>query len=193
MEMISWAFLKEVLVIIKEFFVWGYKKKKTLKEDLESSEKIIRILQNIEVDYDADRVLVYQFHNGEYFYTGHSIDKMSNTHEVVSKGVSREQINSASIFTSPFRNMLRDLLTYPVVVYSNVDDIEDYNSKVFFLERGVQSVVMTLLRDRSDRPVGMLCVEFVKDIEPGVLSDDKTIVQAGRSIYELLVYGRIKR
>lgn len=189
----SLSFFKELLVILKEIFVWGYKKKKTLKEDLESAEKIMRILHAIEEDYEADRVLVYQFHNGEYFYTGHSIDKMSNTHEVVSKGVSREQVNSSSIFTSPFRSMLRDLLDQNVVVYSDVDLIEDYNSKVFFLERGVQSVVMTLLRDRSDRPVGMLCVEFVKNVEPGVLSNDRHIVQAGQSIYELLVYGRIKK
>lgn len=188
-----WDLIKEVFITIKQLVVWGYKRKKTLKEDLESSEKIIKVLGQILSDFDADRSLVFQFHNGEYFYTGHSIDKMSNTHEVVSKGVSREQINSSNIFTSPFRGMMRDLLNEDVVVYSDVEGMDDYNTKVFFSERGAQSVAMTLLRDKVDRPVGMLCLEFVKDHEPGILSDDRHIVQAGSSIYDLLVYGRIKQ
>lgn len=188
-----WSFFKEVFLAIKELIMWGYKKKKTLKEDLEASEKISRILNELISDYGCDRALVFQFHNGEYFYTGHSIDKMSNTHESVSKGVSREQINSINIFTSPYRNMMRHLLNDDVVVYSKVEDIEDFNTRVFFFDRGANSVVMTLMRDRSDRAVGILCMEYVKGFEPGILSNDSSIVQAGQSVYDLLVYGRIKQ
>lgn len=187
-----WALLKEVFVALKELVVWGYNKKKTLKEDLDSSDKVNLVLTSVIEDYSADRALVFQFHNGEYFYTGHSIDKMSNTHEVVSKGVSKEHLNSLSIFTSPFRNMMRRLLNEDVVVYSNIDLTEDYNTKVFFSERGAKSVVMTLLRDKVSRPVGILCMEFVKEYEPGIVSTDSRIVQAGQSIYDLLVYGKTK-
>lgn len=188
-----WSFFKEVFIAIKELVMWGYKKKKTLKEDLEASEKISLLLNTMINEYHCDRALVFQFHNGEYFYTGHSIDKMSNTHEVVSKGVSREQINSINIFTSPYRNMMRNLLNDNVVVYTNVEEVEDFNTRIFFSERGANSVVMTLMRDRSDRPVGILCMEYVKGAEPGILSDDPSIVQAGQSVYDLLVYGRIKK
>jgi hypothetical protein len=188
-----WSFFKEIFIAIKELVVWGYKKKKTLKEDLEASEKISLLLNKLIEDHSSDRALIFQFHNGEYFYTGHSIDKMSNTHECVSKGVSREQIYSSNIFTSPYRNMMRDLLNNNIVVYTNTDDIEDFNTRVFFSERGAKSVVMTLMRDKSDRPVGILCMEFVKGVEPGISSEDRHIAQAGQSVYDLLVYGRIKK
>lgn len=187
-----WGLIKEALVVLKDIFLWWRKKKKTLKEDLDSSEKISLILANMLEEFEADRATVFQFHNGEYFYTGHSIDKMSNTHEVVTKGVSKEQMFSSGIFTSPFRSFMRDLLSSPVIVYSDVESVECFNTKTFFIERGAKSVIASLLRDGSDRPVGFIGFEYVKRHEPGISKENKSIVQAARSVYDLLVYGRTR-
>lgn len=187
-----WGFLKEIFVALKDIFMWWKNKKKTLAEDLETSEKVNLILSNMLEEFQADRATVFQFHNGEYFYTGHSIDKMSNTHEVVTKGISKEQLFSSNIYTSPFRNLMRDLLSSPVVVYSDSENIDCFNTKTFFMERGARSVVMSLLRDGSDRPVGFIGFEYVKGYEPGITRENKSIVQAARSVYDLLVYGRTR-
>lgn len=188
------GFLKELVVSVRQFVVWMWerKRKKSLKEDLDSSEKIISLLDILREDTNADRALVYQFHNGEYFYTGHSIDKMSNTHESVSKGISREQVHSSGIFTAPYRNMMRGLLSNEVFGYDDVEEIEDYNTKIFLMERGVNSVIMSLLRDKGDRPVGLVSLEFVKDSMYDEDVNEKSILSASKSIYDLLIYGRIK-
>jgi hypothetical protein len=187
-----WGFLKEVLAIIRSLVNWFYKRKKTLREDLDASTKIIYILDKLIDDSNADRSTVYQFHNGDYFYTGHSIDKMSCTHEQVEPGISREQLGSQGIFTSSYRALMFDLLNKEVLIYKNVEEIEDYNTRIYFSRRGASSVVLTLLRDMTTKPVGIVGLEFVRSHFEEASINKRSIVQAAVSILELLVYGRIK-
>ena len=85
---------------------------------------------------------------------------------------------------------MRNLLSKEVVEYNIVELLEDYNTRLYFLGRGASSVVMTLLRDRNDRPVGIVMLEFIKTSFSDSEINEKSIIQASKSIFNLLVYGR---
>lgn len=62
--------------------------KKTVGSSVSDSLSIKLLLAEIRSYYDADRVKLYQFHNGEFYTSGGSIQKLSLTHFVMARGVS---------------------------------------------------------------------------------------------------------
>lgn len=187
-----WGFFKEIVTLIKEVFVWFVKKKKTIKEEIETAEKVNRVLDKLLQDTDGDRAYVFQFHNGDYFYTGNSIDKMTNTHEVTAKGISREQISSMSLMVAPYRSIVSGMLLSDIHAIEDVDNEPSYNTKTFFVDRGAKSVYLCVMYDHSKRPVGFIGIDFVKDKSTLNVYGKALLKQAAIATYELLVYGRIK-
>src|SRR3989304_4502904 len=98
--------VKEFLLVFFDLFKFLRKKKKTLKETIEIGNKVDSVLEQLLEDTSADRAYVFQFHNGDYFYSGLSIDKMTNTHEKVSQGISYEQLKYRDVATVPFRYLI---------------------------------------------------------------------------------------
>jgi hypothetical protein len=57
----------------------------------------------------ADRAQIIQFHNGEYFIDGISMQKLSLTHESVSNGISSEAQSKTGILISHFAPLMEKL------------------------------------------------------------------------------------
>lgn len=49
--------------------------------------RIVSTMQEMRGLIDADRVMLYQFHNGDYYASGESAQKISMTHYVLNRGV----------------------------------------------------------------------------------------------------------
>lgn len=188
-----WDFLKEILLTIKQLISWIKRKKKTIKEDIEIAEKVYLVLSRVLQDTGADRAFVFQFHNGDYFYTGNSIDKMTNTHEVALPGISREQVNCTNVMVAPYRSIVSSLISKDIYSVLNIDEAKSYNEKSFLAERGVKSTHMVLMTDSTKKPVGFIGIDFVKD-EADLNAYSKAILkQAAVAVYELLVFGESKK
>lgn len=187
-----WGFFKELLVLLKEVFNWFTKRKKTIREEIEVAEKVNRVLVKLIADTGADRAYVFQFHNGDYFYTGNSIDKMTNTHEVTVKGISREQLSGMGLMVAPYRSIVSGMLKNEIHEIKDIDDEQSYNAKMFFAERGAQSAYLSVLLDQSKKPVGFIGLDFVKGKQDLNVYGKALLKQASVAIYELLVYGMIK-
>jgi len=72
-------------------------KKKSIGSSVMDSLNIKLILAEIRAYYDADRAKLYQFHNGEFYTSGGSIQKLSLTHFVMARGVSVDTENQQNI------------------------------------------------------------------------------------------------
>lgn len=187
-----WSFLKELVSLFKEVFSWFTKKKKTIREEIEAAEKVNKVLIKLIEDTGADRAYVFQFHNGDYFYTGNSIDKMTNTHEVTAKGISREQLSSMGLMVAPYRGIVSGMLNNDIYSIEDIEEDQSYNTKTFFSERGAQSVYLRIMYDTYKKPVGFIGLDFVKNKEELNIYGKALLKQASVAIYELLVYGRTK-
>ena len=68
----------------------------TLARDMKIQDK----LAELRVKIGANRVYIAKFHNGEEFFDGMSIKKISKTHETCYQGVSHEFLSCQNIMTS---------------------------------------------------------------------------------------------
>lgn len=185
-----WDFLKELLVTIRMFFIWLFRRKKHLQEDIVIGNKIERILKKLCEETNADRAYVFQFHNGQYFYTGNSIDKMTNTHEYSVYGISREQLQARDMMTSPFRKFLEKMFEEKIYTISNTMLMDDYNTKMLMAERGTKSLSVFLLRDTHGKALGFIGLDYVRDITDISEYSKNILKQAAEAVYELLLFGR---
>lgn len=188
-----YAFFAEIIKFFREVFIWFTKRKKTIKEELESAEKVNSILETLIEDTGADRAYVFQFHNGDYFYTGNSIDKMTNTHEAVSRGISREQISCMGIMVAPFRYLVSGMLSKDVFEVPSVSDLDQYNTKIFLSERGAKSTYLVIMEDNTKKPVGFIGLDFVKDNKVLNTYEKAVLKNARSSIFDLLMYGKVRK
>lgn len=118
MELIA-AFLSGVVgpvlyLIIEKYYSDKRKSKKDpIRESLKETQEITTILEQIQEEFNADRVWVSQFHNGGNFYpTGKSIQKFSIFYEITKPGISAvAHIFSnipCSLYPKAFDHMLRE-------------------------------------------------------------------------------------
>jgi hypothetical protein len=187
------GFWKEVVVLIKEVFLWLTRKRKTIKDSIEIGNKIDRILEDLRNETGADRAYVFQFHNGSYFYTGNSIDKMTNTHEKVGKGISHEQLKYRDVGTAPFRYLIEQIIKGKVYSCFDVTSINHYNTKLMMLDRGSKSFVLKVMFDALKRPVGFIGIDYVKSKEVINKVVENKVDSASESIYDILVYGKTNK
>ena len=74
----------------RQIYGWLMKKKKpTIDDNMVIDSKIYPILWSVINHYRATRVFIFQFHNGQHFYTGQSIQRMTVSHEVTARGIQK--------------------------------------------------------------------------------------------------------
>lgn len=72
-------------------------------------------IAEVRENYEFDRVIVSQFHNGGKFFNGKSMKKFSATYESVSPGISKIKREYQNLLVSEFPQMFSKLLTDDVV------------------------------------------------------------------------------
>ncbi len=178
------------------FAYWAIKVKKFFKKqiDLVSDKKLnhnshIRdLIIEIRANYDADRVLLYQFHNGDFYASGASYKKASITHQAIKKGVAPMSDITAhlSIPITMITPCLKDLEGKEYCV-SNVHLADDNcYFKYLLLESGVQKCLISLINNNKGISMGIIFICWLNEIEP---AEDllKEIPGYAKSIAEELV------
>lgn len=184
--------LKEFVLLFRELFLYFSKRKRTIQDSIEIGNKVDKILDVLIEDTGADRAYVFQFHNGSYFYTGNSIDKMTNTHEKVVTGVSHEQLKYRDVVTAPFRYFVENIIKNKVYDCGDPDSIPHYNTRLMITDRGVKAFKIVKMADSLNRLVGFVGLDYIKN-EEVPLSANNHLLNAANSIYEILVYGRERK
>jgi hypothetical protein len=129
---------------------------------LKNDELIIRKLESIKEKYNADRVWLAEFHNGEHTYSGKNFQKFSITYEVVNTGVSSEAPNTQALPASIFSIFLKKLNTENFLMVKNTEEEQDVlNLKNFYISRGVKSFASLAIKDIENNFVGILCLDGV--------------------------------
>jgi len=85
-QILSGVLIGVTVFVFSKLKVWL--KKKRVASIVADNVMLKQLLAEIRAYYDADRVELYQFHNGDHFVSGASIQKASLTHLVLARGVS---------------------------------------------------------------------------------------------------------
>jgi hypothetical protein len=127
--------------------------------------KILTKMEHIKEALGADRILVFDFHNGEHFANGRSALRMSASYEVVRYGVERKQNVLQKLPLSILPNLIKELLEKGYFV---VDDFEKFKymqpEYSICASLNMRSLYNYIIKDDNGAPVGFVSIEF-KDIK----------------------------
>ena len=133
-----------------------------LKSHTERNTNVYKVLDYILNNLNADRAYIYEFHNGETYYSGSSQQKFSCSYEVVNEGVSSECNNSQNFRISNFHGMINALISEGFFFVEKISELNDPICKAHFLKQGTQSFYMLPIATLSKKIIGVLVVDYVK-------------------------------
>ena len=152
---------------------WGDKgHQKELEAAAFKNAEIIKVLQGILSDFEADRAYVFEFHNGDYFSSGMPMQKFTCTYEVVSDGVSAECHNPGEYRMSNYNDYISSMIHERDYIVEDVNNMHsDALLKSLLTQKGVKSLYNIPIRTFSGRSIGFIGLDYVKG--PRSLEEDE--------------------
>ena len=172
----DWVRIVEVLLtsvtsIIVALVTAGYfKQMKDKKEKVKSKEKLLEQIQKDEIvhlairevrrRYNADRVYVWQFHNGGTFYTTSPMQKISITYERCSDGLERKADKNQNHLISNFSTYIKDVMDRNMF-YPDISEMYDIGLRSLAQSNGTKSHCAVPIYDKESHLVALLCLDWV--------------------------------
>ena len=172
----DWVKIVEVLItsvtsIVVALVTAGYfKQMRDKKEKIKSKEKLIEQIQRDEIvhlairdvrrRYNADRVYIWQFHNGGSFYTTSPMQRLSITYERCSDGLERKADKNQNHLIANFSSYIKDVMD-GTMFYPDINDIDDIGFRSLSQSSGVKSHCAAPIYDKEQHLVALLCLDWV--------------------------------
>jgi len=132
------------------------------RKTINRNSEIIFALKKLCKDLSADRVYIYEFHNGNYFSTGWPMQKFTCTYEYVRDGISSECENPGEYRISNYNEYIEQMVNNKKFAVTDVANMKDNALlKNLLTTKGVKSMYNFPIMTLSDRTVGFLGVDFV--------------------------------
>lgn len=123
--------------------------------------KILTKMEHVKEALNADRILVFDFHNGEHFANGRSALRMSASYEVTKYGIERKQNKLQKLPLSILPNLIKELLDKGYFVVDDFEKFKDMQpeySICYSLE--MKSLYNYIIKDEKGAPVGFVSIQF---------------------------------
>ncbi len=142
-----------------------YKKRNTVESSTVSGVNIYEALGYIQSQSQCSRAYVFEFHNGEHFFSGRGQQKFSCTYEFVKAGVSAEALNSQNHRISNFNQYIHELVKSGGFKYLDITKIEDNPFKEMLKSKGVTSIYNVPIKTLNGKIIGILGIEYTSSID----------------------------
>ncbi len=151
-----------VLSATKKWFQKGkIKREASIEHNIEIQASIEAFLFELREQTEADRAVLYQFHNGIVTTGFLHLCKFSCTNESVREGISREKDHLQNLKIEDFLFRLQLLCTNSLVVEDDVQNMSECGFKQIMLNKGVNSFAMHVVKNKWDQHVAILGIEWV--------------------------------
>ena len=120
-------------------------------------------LAELRVLYGAERVLLFQLHNGQYYFSGEGADKLSLTHFNVDAGIAVPENPGTRLANIPFTYLpdLFKLMTEKGMFFVKTSDMADPFAAQMLSMDGVEACVVGPIKDRRSFWRGVLLICFM--------------------------------
>lgn len=147
---------------------------KKLKRQSNIDMEIITRMEELKELLEADRVQVYDFHNGGHYANGRSALKTSCTYEVVRAGIKATQQHLQAIPLSCIPHFTRKLLNDDTFDITDLEDLKDTMPSTYNLKKefGVKSFYDVILNNKEGEPIGFLGIQYVNKSHKTYNSND---------------------
>ena len=150
----------------------SYSKSK-LMEQIRRDEIVHIAIRDLRRKYNADRIYIWQFHNGGNFYTTYPMQKTSITYERTSDGLERKSEKYQNMLISNFTGYIKQVIDLEMFFY-DMKDMEDLLVRSMCQQYGTQSHVAVPIFDDKQHLVGILSLDWVfSDIPEEYITENK--------------------
>jgi hypothetical protein len=174
-------FIKELIQAKK------YKKDSCIVAYTKKNQNVEKAIKFALDQLKADRVYIYEFHNGDYFYSGSHQQKFSCTYEALSAGVSSESLNLQDLRVSTFNSFIQNVVGDFRFEAASVDKIEDSLLKNWLDSRGIASSFSFPIRTLNKNIIGVINIDFTKGKEKITQKEEEFIIQQCKIIGGYLI------
>jgi GAF domain-containing protein len=129
------------------------------------NENVQKALDYVLNEIQSDRAYIFEFHNGDHFYSGNHQQKFSCTYESLNSGVSSESMRLQDLRVSTFNSFVKDVLGIHGEKSFRLQDIEQNDHPLlrnWLEERGIRSSYAFPIETLNHGVVGILCLDFTK-------------------------------
>jgi hypothetical protein len=134
--------------------------KKQLMKQIEHDEIVHYALRELRRKYNADRVYVWQFHNGGNFYTSSPMQKTSITYERCSEGLERKSEKYQGVLISNFTGYIKDTMNNKMF-YHDIDKLPDFAIRSLILSNGTFAHAAVPIFDKENHLTGIMALDWV--------------------------------
>ena len=133
-----------------------------IKRQCDIDLEIVKRMEQIKEFLKADRVQIYDFHNGYHYANGRSALKTSCTYEVCRASCRAYQMYLQAIPLTCLPNFVQTLLDDKEIKVNNIEEIRDTMpaSYSFKKDQGIKSFYDIILQNKNQEPIGFLAVQF---------------------------------
>lgn len=147
-----------------EMFIENEKKNvpKNIKKQSSLDYEIMQEAEKVKEILGADRVQVYEFHNGTHYANGRSALKTTCTYEVCRYGIKSCANILSGIPLSIIPNFLNALLEKEELFVKNLNDIKDSMPLTYSLKNtmDIKAFYDVVIHNSNNEPVGFVAVQF---------------------------------
>jgi len=136
------------------------KSRESLLEQIKQDEIVHLAIREIRRRYNADRVYIWQFHNGGVFYTNAPMQKMSITYERNSDGLERKAEKNQNLFVSNFTSYIKDV-TNLEMFFPDITKVSDIGLRAVMQSNGTKSHAAVPIYDRDKNLTGIFAIDWV--------------------------------
>lgn len=154
---------------------------------------ILKRMEEIKELLNADRIHVYEFHNGEHYANGRSALKVSCTYEVCRVSVTRVQKENLSIPISCMPKYIAAILDSQVNYVADIEDTKNNMPATYNLKKAqnVAAYIDTVLLNKEKEPVGYIEVQWFDKKQ--FKKDERELLRLATFIEDNIVNNDIKK
>lgn len=137
---------------------------KKIKRQSSIDMEIIKRMEETKEFLNADRVQIYDFHNGEHYANGRSALKVSCSYEVCRSGIKACQMYLQSIPINCIPKFIQTLLNREELKINNLEEIKYEMPATYTLKKSqnIGSFFDIILNNRQGEPIGFLAFQYSK-------------------------------
>ena len=136
-----------------------------IKKQVSVDTEITEAMDSLKEQLNADRIQIYDFHNGGHYSNGRSALKVSCSYEVCRTGIQPKQSQLQSIPISCISKFTNKILNDEKFEVKNLEEIKEKMPATYQLKRdmGLNSFYDIAIKNSKNEVIGFLAVQFVKN------------------------------
>jgi len=133
-----------------------------IKRQCDIDLEIVKRMEQIKEFLKADRVQIYDFHNGYHYANGRSALKTSCTYEVCRVGCRAYQIYLQALPLNCIPQFIRKLLSETKLQINDLEEIKEGMPATYYLKKdqGIKSFYDIILNNKQGEPIGFLAIQY---------------------------------